>query len=169
MWSSARERTGLRFNSGRSAVDESRPRRAACHATGLAAGLLLVLLTVTGCGVASFVRVTINDTIKPEDVAFIVPGTTTFPEVVAKLGAPDELIGLDQGAAAAYHFRDAKYSRLNFGWPLRFWLPVQPDMILAGGGIGTDVFQVVFDDRWVARAYAFARHSGASRFSPWPF
>lgn len=124
---------------------------------------------MAGCGLASFVRVTINDPIKPEHVAFIVPGTTTLPDVVGKLGAPDELIGLARGAAAVYHFRDAKYARLNFGWPLRFWLPVHPDMILAGGGIGTDTFQVVFDDRWVARAHAFAHHSGASRFSPWPF
>lgn len=135
----------------------------------LATVILIVLLALTGCGLFSSARVTINDQIQPGDVTFIVSGKTTFTEVVAQLGAPDELTGTAHGAVSVYHFRDAKYSRVNFGWPLRFFLPVSPDMVLAGGGLGTDVFQVFFDSQWVAQTYAFAYHSRGPSFNPWPF
>ena len=42
----------------------------------------------TGC---SFIRLTINDTIVAEDVAFIVPGQTTLRDIVERLGTPDEM------------------------------------------------------------------------------
>ena len=138
--------------------------------SSLAATVIFVVgLALGGCGFVSFTRVTVNDPIYPEDVAFIKSGTTTFAEVVKELGVPDELSGTDGGAVAVYHFRDAKYSRLNLGWPLRFWLPVSPDLILAAGGLGTDEFLVTFDLQWVAREHAFARHAAAARSTPWPF
>lgn len=90
-------------------------------------------------------------------------------QVVSTLGAPDNLRGTDRGAVAVYHFRDAKYSRLNLGWPLHFWLPLSPDLILAAGGLGTDVFLVTFDRRWVAQEHAFAPRTAATRYSVWPF
>lgn len=129
----------------------------------------LVIAWLSGCGFATLARLSINDPIRPEDIAFIVPGQTTFADVVKHLGAPDELVGLDGGAAVLYHFRDAKYSRVNFGWPARFWLTASPDLILSAGGLGTDVFEIVFDSRWVVREHAFAKHTSNSRFNPWPF
>ena len=126
-------------------------------------------LMLSGCGLATFARITINDPIKPQDVEFIVPGTTTLTDVVAKLGTPDELEPLADGAVVSYHFRDVKYSRINLGWPLRFVIPVNPDFILAGGGLGTDLFQVFFDDRWVVQTHAFGQHTNSARFKPWPF
>ena len=124
---------------------------------------------LSGCGLATFARVTINDPIKPQDVEFIVPGTTTLTDVVAKLGTPDELEPLTDGAVLSYHFRDMKYARINLGWPLRFVIPVNPDFILAGGGLGTDLFQVFFDDRWVVQTHAFDHQPNAARFKLWPF
>jgi len=131
--------------------------------------LLAVLFTVSGCGFVSFARVTVNDPLEPADAAFIESGKTTFAEVVHHLGVPDELSGTDRGAVAVYHFRDAKLSRINLGWPLRFWLPLSPDLILAAGGLGTDVFLITFDRRWVAQEHAFAPHTAATRYSVSPF
>jgi hypothetical protein len=135
------------------------------------ASVLLVIMscTLTGCGFYTAARVTVNDQITQEDVAFIQPGKTTLIEVVSRLGAPDELTGEDYGAIITYHFRDAKYSRLNLGWPLRFWLPVQPDMIVVGGALGNDMFQVAFDQHWVAQHHAFAKHAQAVQHRLWPF
>ena len=135
-------------------------------------GLLLVgclTLFLSGCGLATFARVTINDSIKPQDVEFIVPGTTTLADVVAKLGSPDELEGLEGGAVLSYHFRDVKYSRINLGWPLRFVMLENPDLVLAGGGLGTDLFQVYLDDHWVVQTHAFDHHPNSARYKLWPF
>ena len=139
--------------------------------SSLALAALIVLLSLSGCGFATFSRLSFNDPIKPEDVAFIQPGQTTFSQVVAKLGTPDELtpLGEQDGAVASYHFLDAKYTRINYGWPIQFVSPVSPEMIMAGGGLGTDVFQVVFDANWVARQHAFAKHVHANRHRLWPF
>mgnify|MGYP001597918658 CR=1 FL=1 len=132
---------------------------------------VILLCSLAGCGLASFTRLSVNDTIKPEDVAFITAGKTTLTDVVAKLGTPDEMVGLadEAGAVALYHFLDVKYARINYGWPLQFVLPLQPDMIIAGGGLATDVFQVKFDAQWVAQHHAFAKHIQASRYRFWPF
>src|SRR5574341_1030076 len=117
-----------------------------------------LILMIYGCGLATFARVTVNDPITNETVAFIEPGVTTLDDVVAKLGAPDELEGLEHGAVMSYHFRDGKYSRLNLLWPLRLLLPENPDLILGGGGLGTDLFQVFLDNRWVVQTHAFSQH-----------
>lgn len=135
----------------------------------LATGILIVMLSLTGCGFINTTRVTVNDLIAPQDVVFIVPGKTTFKEIVTHLGAPDELTNTELGAVVAYHFRDAKHTRINLGWPSQFFLPVSPDLVLAGGGLGADVFQVFFDSHWVAQTYAFAHHTGGPSFNPWPF
>jgi hypothetical protein len=135
----------------------------------LATGILMIMLSLPGCGFISTTRVTVNDRIAPQDVAFIVPGKTTFKEIVAQLGAPDELTNTALGAVVAYHFRDGKHTRINLGWPTRFFLPVSPDLVLSGGGLGADVFQVFFDSHWVAQTHAFAHHTGGPSFNPWPF
>jgi hypothetical protein len=124
---------------------------------------------IVGCGLYSAVRLTVNDPISSEDIGFIQLGKTSFTQVVERLGTPDEMIGSEHGALIAYHFRDARYSRLNLGWPLRFWLPVQPDLILAGGGLGTDMFEVSFDEHWVVQHHGFSKHMQASRHRLWPF
>src|SRR2546426_7622000 len=120
MWCSGSAQTGSRSSSGPSETDVSTRESTWWPATGI----LIVMLTLTGCGFFSTARVTVNDPIQPDDMVFIVPGKTTFMEVVAQLGTPDELTGMAHGAVVVYHFRDAKYSRINFGWPSHFFLPV---------------------------------------------
>lgn len=140
---------------------------------GLRGLLVLALLApaggLHGCGLASFVRLSINDPIEPEDVTFIEPGRTTLREVVTRLGAPDEMEPLGDDVVARYHFRDARYARVNLGYPSGFFLPVPIDLVVAGGGLGADVFQVVFDAEWRAVGHAFAHHARSSRYRPWPF
>jgi hypothetical protein len=70
---------------------------------------------------------------------------------------------------AFYHFLDARYARVNYGWAIQFFAPASVDMILAGGGLATDVFQVTFDLHWVVQERAFARHVQAGRYKLWPF
>jgi hypothetical protein len=134
-------------------------------------GALTLLCFLAGCsGMASFTRFVWNDPIKRQDVTFIVQGKTTFMEVIGELGVPDRINGLgDHGAVAVYYFLDAKYSNVNYGWPLQFFLQRSPDLILAGGGLGTDMLEVFFDSKWKARGHAFAKHVGASQYRGWPF
>ena len=55
---------------------------------------VMVCLPFTGCNVA---RITLNTTLTPESVAFIVPGKTTLSDVVTRLGAPDTITDADSG------------------------------------------------------------------------
>jgi hypothetical protein len=132
-------------------------------------GAFAIFTVLSGCGFITFVHVTVNDPITPEEVAFIIPGQTTFAEIIERLGTPDELTGTDNQAVISYHFRDVAYSRVNFGWPLRFWTPVQPDMIFSTAGLGTNVFQVTFTQSWVVQEHAFAQPVERGRYIPWPF
>ncbi len=143
--------------------------QATMRTVGISVGMLVFLSALSGCGFISFTRLSVNDLIRPDDVTFIVTGKTTFAEVIEKLGVPDELTSLDEGVMTAYHFRDAKYLRVNYGWALRYWSPVTPDLVLGGGGLGTDMFLIVLDPDWVVRQHAFAHHVQASRYKPWPF
>lgn len=143
--------------------------RAARNMSGLVLAATVTMIGFAGCGFMTWSRLSFNDPIKPDDVAFIVSGQTTFAEVIAKLGAPDQLIGLKEGAVARYQFRDVKYFRVNFGWPLRFVLLENPDFVLANTGLGADVFQVTFDRGWVVQQHAFAKHQEAAQYRLWPF
>ena len=129
-------------------------------------------LTLSGCRLVTFVRVSVNNALRPGDVAFIIPGQTTFRAIVDRLGPPNELRELHDGVVATYFFLDAKYTRFNPGWASGFLLPPgvpSPDVIFAAGGLGTDMFQVLFDHDWKATDVAFAYHTGTPSFSPWPF
>jgi hypothetical protein len=125
---------------------------------------LAAALSVAACDPISWTRVTINHPLKAEDVAFIVPGRTTLKDVVARLGAPDELIGTHDGMAANYRYQDSKYFRVNFGWPLGFIDPLSyapHDLVLANTRLSADTFEVAFDGRGVVAYAGFFRGSGA--------
>jgi len=194
MWSSASCLTDSNSRSGPSAISDLLATRR--HGRSwLIVGLLVVSLIVVGCPL-TWQRVSINETIAPEDVAFIIPGKTTLAEIVARLGAPDEITSPDgritytpfglrmitrtpqvitasyPGAVARYRFLDFKRFRANFTWGLKFIQPVPgipDDFVFESGGIGTDEFLVVLDSNWIVRQHAFAKHADASRYRPWPF
>lgn len=75
--------------SGHSVIDvQAAPSRA--KGFSIMAGLFAIGLGLCGCPV-QFQRVTMNETIKPEEVSFIIPGQTTFWDVIQKLGPPDQI------------------------------------------------------------------------------
>ncbi len=158
----ANGRTAWSSRSGRSGI-ERRVRRGGAL-TGVC--LLVAALMLTSC---QWRRLTVNDPIKPEDVTFIQPGRTSLADVVAKLGAPDEIAATGDAMVVRYRFRDGKYFKIDLGRLLSFWSPVTPEMSMARGQVETDIFQVVTDRRGIVREQAFAFQSPATRFNPWPF
>ena len=130
--------------------------------------LTLVLQAASGCGLITIGRVTINDVIQPEDLAFLELGHTPLKAVTERLGAPEELIGTQTGGVAIYRFRDAKFSRFDFGWIVRFFSPAKPELVLSGAGLGTDQLLVTFDTEWIVRSASFGHHAGAAGYLPKP-
>ena len=128
--------------------------------------MAMVCLSVVGCNV---VRVSLNTTLTPEDVAFITPGNTTLTDVVTKLGAPDAIGESETGMIATYRFVDLKYSRVNFGWLAKPWTPVDPDLIFSRTGLGVDAFQIAFDPWGVVVHSSFQRRLAGRPFYPYPF
>lgn len=135
----------------------------------LGAPLLTVFLLTSACGAFTFGRVSVNEPIRPADVAFIERGRTSLIEVVDRLGAPGEITPFQQGALGTYYFLDAKVSRANFGWFGRFWLPVSPDLVFSRAGLGMDRFEVRFDSDWTVRDYNFASYPETAGHLPQPF
>lgn len=128
--------------------------------------MTVVLLSLAAC---QWRRLTINDLIRPDDVAFIERGKTSLTDVVARLGAPDEIAAAGHLLTARYRFRDGKYFKIDAGRLLAFWSPITPEMSMARGQVETDVFQVVMDQRGIVQEYAFTFQSPEARFTPWPF
>lgn len=131
--------------------------------------LLLLAAICVGAGGCNFARITLNQTLGQEDVAFIRPGRTTLPDVVEKLGTPDSLADSAVGTVATYRFLDMKYSRVNFGWLVKPWSPVDPDLIMSRTGFGTDAFQVFYDANGIVTHYSFLRHLTPPQFNAYPF
>jgi hypothetical protein len=133
-------------------------------------GLSMLLLAITMLsGSCNIVRITFNTPLTQHDVEFIVPGRTTFADVVGKLGAPDSLTDSVAGFIATYRFLDMKYSRVNFGVLLRPWSPVDPDLVISRTGMGTDALQVLYDSDGIVTQHGFLRHVSGPRFNPYPF
>lgn len=133
---------------------------------------ILCLITLSGCirGPVVWQRVTLNQPLTAQDVSFVVNGETSLSEVVEKLGAPNQMLSSNGGVVARYQFTDGRYFRVDFGWGLRFLIPFySPELVLGGGGLGTDAFQVTYNDDWVVQDHGFAFHSQSSEFRLWPF
>ena len=135
---------------------------------GLCPVLLSTIMCVTflGCNV---VRITLNTPLTQNDVAFIVPGQTTLADVITKLGTPDSITESNTGVVATYRFLDMKYSRINFGWVVKPFSPIDPDLIISRTGFGTDAFELLCDSNWVVTHQSFLRHLSGPRFNPNPF
>jgi|RhiMethySRZTD1v2_1073278.scaffolds.fasta_scaffold00307_50 hypothetical protein len=131
----------------------------------LIAGTAL-LFALSGC---EFRKVAINDLISPQQIEFIEVGKTTSSEVVAQLGAPDEMAGAGVDLVFRYQYAVTKMLRVDFGKILQIWTPVAPAIILSRGETGFDAFQVVFDARGIVREHAFTKHTRSRRFNFWPF
>lgn len=126
----------------------------------------IMCVTLVGCNV---VRITLNTPLTENDVSFIVPGHTTLADVIAKLGTPDSITESYTGVVATYRFLDMKYSRINFGWLIKPFSPIDPDLIISRTGLGTDAFELLCDSNWVVTHQSFLRHLSGPRFNPNPF
>ena len=123
----------------------------------LSQGVLVVICAaiMTGCSVR---RVVINDVIPPANVTFIQSGVTSLPQVVAQLGAPDEILESEFGLATIYQWSDTKASGVDFGFIARFFSPYSPSMTLARTGIDMEQFHVHYDLQGIVRTFGFTRH-----------
>ena len=117
------------------------------------AGICLALFC-SGCSIR---RVVYNETITTQQVDFVKTGRTTMSEVVAQLGAPDEMAEADSGVVALYNWSDTKSAAMDFGAIFRFFTPWSPSMTLNRTGIEPAQFLVVYDPTWTVRAYGFSR------------
>ena len=137
--------------------------------------LLSLFLCIPGCPIR-WQRVTFNHSIKSDDVSFIVPGHTTFREVLEKLGVPDQIKHSNIGPITQYDFLDAKEFKVDLLSALPFVVPavaVVPgsyrQLELQSGGIGPDHFRVFFYSNWIVHSYAFEIHPQATEYILWPF
>lgn len=150
------------FGSGRSEIDMPTRQFWTCRS------LLIVILCITAAG-CNVIRVKLNTPISADDVAFIEPGKTTLGDVIGKLGAPDSITDSYIGVVATYRFLDMKYSRVNFGWLVKPWSPVDPDLIISRSGFGVDAFELLCDQNWVVTHLSFLRQLSGPQFNPYPF
>ncbi|MGH7232434.1 MAG: hypothetical protein ACREJU_13910 [Nitrospiraceae bacterium] len=134
--------------------------------------LCLAGLLLQGCPF-TWQRVTLNEIITPDDVSFIMPGTTTLDDIIKQLGVPDGIQATETGSLIRYQFLDVKYFRVNLTRPLPFIFPVLSavpgdlyELTVSGVGIGTDELQIGFNKNWTVVHYAFAHHAKASRYIP---
>lgn len=132
---------------------------------------VLILTTVTGATLAgcNVARLTINTPLTPQHVDFVTDGRTTLREVVNVLGAPDSMTEAISGTIVTYRFLNVKYSRVNFGWLVKPWSPVDPDLVLSRSGFGADAYELICDSNWVVIHQAFVRHRPEPLFTPYPF
>lgn len=117
---------------------------------------LLTLLVLTIAPDCAFGGATLGDTIKPEDVAFIRLHQTTFAEVMARLGTPDELLESETEVIAVYRLLDALYSRINYGSLASAWSPVTPDLITEGLGMRLNRLTIRLSPTWIVHHIEFS-------------
>lgn len=117
-------------------------------------GFVGICILCAGCSVR---RVTYNEAISTDKIQFIQTGHTTMLDIVAKLGAPDEITESETGVVALYNWSDAKSASIDFGALAGRFLPISPPLTLGRTGIAPEQFLVVFDDKWAVRAYGFSR------------
>lgn len=131
--------------------------------------IALVLALSIGSAGCNVIRIQLNTPLTQDDVAFIEPGKTVLHEVIAKLGVPDSITESYLGVVATYRFLDMKYSRVNFGWLVKPWSPVDPDLIISRTGFGVDAFELYCDSNWVVTHQSFLRQLSGPQFNPYPF
>jgi hypothetical protein len=117
-------------------------------------------------------RVVVNHPFDPHRLETLIPGKSSLQDVVQILGAPDDISDKPDkpdGMVLRYRYANSKTMRVNFGWILRFILPVARLLNL---GRGEDVPQVLHvamnrDDRF--DQFLLQQPLGPPQLSFWPF
>jgi outer membrane protein assembly factor BamE (lipoprotein component of BamABCDE complex) len=116
----------------------------------LAAWLLIAFL-VAGC---AFSRGDLGTAIKADDLAQIKKGQTTEAQVVALLGAPDEIREI--GKRSLFHY-------------FRYTLKHATVFVFSRANIASDEVYVLFDERGVADQVIAGNRTDQLKFQFWPF
>ena len=114
------------------------------------AGLLFAFL-LTGC---AFSRGQLGTALKPEDVAQIRKGQTTEAQVVALLGAPDDIREL--GNRELFHY-------------YRYVLKHATVLVFSRANIASDQVYILFDPHGVVDQVITGNRTDQLRFQFWPF
>lgn len=83
------------------------------HRIGVLAALLCLIVSSPGCLTLTISRIRRGNPIDPAKVARMTRGKTTLPEVLGKLGAPQEVHGHTDGKVLVYRVRG--YRASSFG------------------------------------------------------
>ena len=121
------------------------------RSTAISAIALLCVLLLSGC---AFSRGELGTGIKPEEIAQIKKGETSEAQVVALLGAPDEIRQL--GKRELFHY-------------YRYVLKHATVLVFSRANIASDELYVIFDERGVAEQVIAGNRTDGLKFQFWPF
>lgn len=121
------------------------------RSAALAAIVLLCTAFLAGC---AFSRGELGTAIKPEEIAQIKKGETTEAQVVALLGAPDEIRQL--GKRELFHY-------------YRYVLKHATVLVFSRANIASDELYVIFDEHGVAEQVIAGNRTDRLKFQFWPF
>lgn len=131
--------------------------------------LLIFTLILTGFVGCDFRRVVVNQPVDPIILQTLNPGKSSVHDVVQALGAPDVIMPKPDGMVFGYRYGDTKTLRVNFGWVLRFFLPVAPSMNLGRGESVPQVLHIAMNQDGVFDRYLLQQPLDPPQFSFWPF
>lgn len=142
--------------------------------TGVAMMAFALALGAAGCSTISWTRVTLNQRLKADDVAFIKPGETKWDEVMDRLGAPNEIDETPDGMVATYYYYDGKRFDMDPGSVAGYFMPpgvseAPHELDFNNEGIGGNRFQVAFDSSGTVLYDGFSHTRAVPHFSGLPF
>jgi hypothetical protein len=122
-----------------------------CHRVLICLVLILSFSFLPGC---VFVRGSVDEPFKDEDVALVHKGSSTRQRVAILLGAPVEI--LDVGRYEIFHYRrfDSKLGYLLF---------------LSRLNISSDHVYVFFNEKGIVEEVVYGKRTPTLQFQVWPF
>jgi len=118
---------------------------------GMAATLILSLALLGGC---AFIRGSMGEVIKDEDVAALKKGVTTRAQVASLLGAPERIIEANGHEIFQYYRYDVKSGMILF---------------FSRTNVKGDDLYVMFNKNGVVEEVVFGRRTDRLKFQFWPF
>jgi len=120
-------------------------------ATWMTATLILSLSLLGGC---AFIRGSMGDAFKDEDVAALKKGVTTRAQVTARLGAPERILEANGYEIFQYYRYDVKSGMILF--------------FSRTNVMGDDLY-VMFNKKGVVDEVVFGKRTNRLKFQFWPF
>ncbi|OLB55577.1 MAG: outer membrane protein assembly factor BamE [Nitrospirae bacterium] len=120
-------------------------------ATWMTATLILSLSLLGGC---AFIRGSMGDAFKDEDVAALKKGVTTRAQVAARLGAPERILEANGYEIFQYYRYDVKSGMILF--------------FSRTNVMGDDLY-VMFNKKGVVDEVVFGKRTNRLKFQFWPF